>query len=98
MPIQEAKRLQSVNRATSPVSASTRAATTGPTPGSSIKLDPDARTIASSSLVTALAFLSIALSSAISSAASRRRVLPAMSLGRTVARMALAWVVEGRLS
>ncbi len=93
VPVHEAYRFRSVNRATSPVSASTRAATTGPTPGRSIRVEPDARTIALSSLVRALAFFSITTSSAISSAASRRRVLPATSLGLTVARMALAWLV-----
>ena len=72
VPVQDANRLRSVNRATSPVSARVRAATTGPTPGSSISVEPEARTISLSSLVRALIFFSTAISSAICSAASRR--------------------------
>ena len=93
VPVQDANRLRSVNRATSPTSARVRAATTGPTPGSSIRVEPEARTISLSSLVRALIFFSTATSSAICSAASRRRTLPATSRGRTVARMVLAWPV-----
>ena len=51
------------------------------------------RTISLSSLVRALIFVSTATSSATCSAASRRRVLPTTSRGRTVARIVLAWPV-----
>ena len=45
VPVQDANRLRSVNRATSPVSARVRTATTGPTPGKSIRVDPVAATM-----------------------------------------------------
>lgn len=43
VPVQDANRLRSANRATSPTSARTRAATTGPTPGRSIRCEPRAQ-------------------------------------------------------
>jgi hypothetical protein len=90
VPVQEANRFRSANRETSPTSARIRAATTGPTLGRSINLEPRARTIALSSLVRALIFFSTATSSASCSTASRRRVFPARSRGRTPARIAFA--------
>ena len=53
-------------------------------------MEPGARTIALSSLVSFLIFLSTATSSASCSSASRRLVLPARSRGRTEARIPLA--------
>ena len=57
------------------------AATAGPTPGNSIKVEPRVWTIALSSLVSALIFFSTANSSTSCSAASRRRVFPDRSRG-----------------
>ena len=93
VPVQDANRLRSANLATSPVSAKVRAATTGPNPGRSINLEPEANTISFSSRVRALIFFSTAASSTICSAASRRRVLPATSRGLPVASIRLAWAV-----
>ena len=90
VPVQDAKRFRSPNRATSPTSAKVLAATTGPTPWMSINVEPRATTRVLSSAVAFLIFASTATRSASSSAAIRRRVLPAMSRGRTVARIALA--------
>ena len=90
MPVQDANRFRSANLMTSPTSAKIRAATTGPTPGRSISLDPRASTIALSSLVRALIFFSTATNSLSCSTASLRRVFPARSRGRTEARIALA--------
>ena len=45
VPVQEANRLRSANRAMSPTSARIRAATTGPTPGMSISVEPRASTM-----------------------------------------------------
>ncbi len=90
VPVQEANRLRSAKRLTSPTSARTRAATTGPTPGRFISREPRARTMALSSAVAFLIFASTATSSASSSAAMRRRVFPAMSRGRTLASMVFA--------
>ena len=83
VPVQEANRLRSANRVTSPTSARILAATTGPTPWRSIRCEPRASTMALSSAVAFLILASTAISSASSSAAMRRRVLPAMSRGRT---------------
>ena len=90
VPVQEANRFRSANRATSPTSARTRAATTGPTPTRSINREPRARTMALSSAVAFFIFASTATSSASSSAAMRRRVLPATSRGRIDASVVLA--------
>ena len=90
VPVQDANRFRSANRATSPTSARTRAATTGPTPHRSISREPRARTMALSSAVAFFIFASTATSSASSSAAIRRRVLPATSRGRTEASIGLA--------
>jgi hypothetical protein len=57
----------------------------GPMPCRSIRVDPRAVTSSVSSLSRARVFLSMASSSPASSAASRRRVLPARSRGLTVA-------------
>ncbi len=56
VPVQDADRLRSVNRATSPTSARILAATTGPTPVRSIRVELRARTRVFSSLVEALIF------------------------------------------
>src|SRR5665811_570770 len=58
VPVQEANRLRSANRAMSPTSARTRAAPTGPTPRRSINHEPEAFTICFSSAVRALIFFS----------------------------------------
>ena len=57
VPVQDAKRLRSAKRATSPTSARMRAATTGPTPGRSIRLEPRSLTMALISTVRALDLL-----------------------------------------
>jgi len=75
VPVQEANRLRSANLATSPTSAKTRAATTGPTPRRSINRDPRASTITLSSAVAFLILASTATSSASSSTTMQRRVL-----------------------
>ena len=90
VPVQDANRLRSANRVTSPTSARIRAATTGPIPWMSIRRESRASTMALSSAVAFLILVSTATSSASSSAAIRRRVFPAMSRGRTPASIALA--------
>ena len=90
VPVQDANRFRSANRAMSPTSANVRAATTGPTPRRSISREPRALTRTLSSAVAFFIFASTATRSASSSAAILRRVLPAMSRGRTEARIALA--------
>jgi hypothetical protein len=79
-----------------PTSANTRAATIGPTPGSSIKVEPLSATIALSSLVSDLVRFSFATRSASCSAARRRRVLPTRSRGRTEARIAAPATAQRR--
>jgi len=76
VPVQDAKRLRSANRAMSPTSANVRAATTGPTPGRSISREPRALTRALSSVVALFIFASTATRSASSSAAILRRDAP----------------------
>ena len=77
-------------RATSPTSAKIRAAPAGPMPWMSIRCDPLAATAALSSAFIALSLASRRPMSASSSAAIRRRVLPAGSRGRTVASSAFS--------
>src|SRR6476659_30927 len=57
VPVQDANRFRSANRATSPTSAKVRAATIGPTPVRSINVEPEALTIALSSLLRAFDLL-----------------------------------------
>ena len=94
VPVQDANRLRSANRAMSPTSARIRAAPAGPTPWISIRVEPRAATAAFSSALIFFSFVSTATRSASSSAAIRRRVFPAMSRGRTVASIALACRAE----
>ena len=82
------------NRATSLMSPSSRAAPDGPIPCNSSSALPVASTRSESSLLATLIFRSIRTSSAMSSAASLRRVLPTTSRGRTVASSAFAWVAD----
>jgi hypothetical protein len=49
VPVQDANRFRSANLVASPTSAKTRAATIGPTPGSSVKVEPLSWTITFSS-------------------------------------------------
>lgn len=70
VPVQDANRLRSAKRATSPTLARIRAATTAPTPWRSISRDPRAKTMAFSSTMAFLIFSSTAISSASSSARS----------------------------
>ncbi len=90
VPVQDANRLRSANRLTSPTSARIRAATTGPMPWCSISRESRAMTMAFSSEVAFFIFDSITIRSASSSAAIRRRVLPTRSRGRTPASIVLA--------
>ena len=62
----------------------------GPTPGSSIRVEPRASSMALSSLVEAWTFLSNATRSVRCSTAIRRRVFPTASRGRTEARNTFA--------
>ena len=88
MPVQEANRFRSANLVMGWTSASTRATTIAPKPGSVVRDEPLASTMALRSLVRVLIFFSIAIRSASSSAAIRLRVLPASSRGRTDASFA----------
>ena len=94
VPVQEAKWPRLGNRATSPTSARMRAAPAGPMPWISISCEPLARTAALSSAFIALSLASRRSMSASSSAAIRRRVLPARSRGRTVASSAWYWAAD----
>ena len=67
VPVQDANRLRSTNRATSPTSANVRAATTGPTPWRSVSPDPRALTRILSSAVAFFIFASTATRSVSSS-------------------------------
>ena len=83
VPFHDANRALLVKRAMSPTSPSRRAAPDGLTPNSSSRLLPVAVMSSRSSRLAVLICLSITTSSAMYSAASRRRVLQAMSRGRT---------------
>jgi hypothetical protein len=90
----DAKWLRSGNRAMSRASARMRAAPAGPMPWMSIRCEPVAATAALSSAFMALSLASRRCRSSSSSAAIRRRVLPAGSRGRTVASSAWYWRVD----
>jgi hypothetical protein len=94
VPFQEAKCALLGNRVMSPTSTSRRAAPEGPMPCRSISVVPVEATSSLSCLSASLERRWIRSRSLISSAATRRRVLPVASRGRTLASMALAWAAD----
>ena len=97
VPVQEAKWLLLGKRAMAPTSTSRRAAPEGPMPCRSVRLVPVAVSSSASSLSAAFLRAYIRSRSLISSAATRRRALPATSRGRMVASSFLAWAADRSL-
>jgi hypothetical protein len=94
VPFQEAKCALLGNRGTSPASTSSRAAPDGPIACRPVRVVPVARSSAVSSLSASFVRWWMRSRSLISSAATRRRALPAASRGQTRASSALAWAAD----